>query len=65
MSKCQIQKICSILGVSINKLTLVFSVDKIRFTTDILSSFIPVLRISGRSSDKSITSRHHQHKLQD
>lgn len=32
-------------------LTLVFSVDRIRLTVDILSSFRPVFRISGRSSD--------------
>lgn len=32
--------------------TLVFSVDRIRLTMDILSSFTPVLRISGRSSEE-------------
>lgn len=47
------------------KLTLVFNVDKIRFTRDILSSCIPVLRISGRSSDKSMKWTYHQHKLKD
>lgn len=32
-------------------LTLVFSVDRIRLTVDIRSSFRPVFRISGRSSN--------------
>lgn len=32
-------------------LTLVFNVDRIKLTMDILSSFTPELRISGRNSD--------------